>query len=424
MIKKINPLRYNTSKRVMTLMSGTMVAQVIPVAISPILTRIYSPEEFGTLALYLAILAVVSVLGTMRYELAIVQPKEAEDAKALLHLCLVINASMSFFFLIIVVAYDYLDIDWFDNQNLSNLLYLLPVSFFLNGFVLSLRYWLLRQNQFGKITGMAVAQSGGAGVGQITVGLGQIPNGLIYGQVVGQSLAGLYMVIAGIKTDKGVFRGYSGPLSRKQAGVFSNMPKYSLIGGMADTLAAQLPVLFITKVFSSSITGYFSLTFRVLNLPLVALSGALSQVLFKKVSDLALTNPRKIRPLLIKIHFVLAGIMLPFIAFFWLWGQDLFGFVFGENWREAGQMASILVFGVAVRFSVSPLSMVLAMRENVRLGMSWQLIYVLTLAITLFTFREAPIGTLLLVFVCHEALLYLLYFFLILKGAEKLGEAR
>jgi cbb3-type cytochrome oxidase maturation protein len=423
MITKINPLRYNASKRVMTLMSGTMVAQIIPVTISPILTRIYSPAEFGSLALYLAILAVVSVLGTMRYELAIVQSKSTEDAKALLHLCLVTSASMSFFFLIVVVVYDYMNFDWFDSQIPNELLYLLPVSLFLNGFVLSFRYWLLRQNQFGKLTGTAVAQSGGTGTGQISIGLGQTSNGLIFGQVLGQFLAGFYMVIAGIKTDKRVFRGYSWSLSRRQAGIFSNMPKYSLVGSMADVLAVQLPVLFITKIFNSVVTGYFSLTVRVLNLPLVALSGALSQVLFKKVSDLALTNPERIKPLLIKIHLVLVCMMIPFVALFFLWGEDLFGFVFGENWRQAGYMASVLVFGVAVRFSVSPLSIVMAMKENVRLGMYWQLAYVLTLSTTLFAFREAPIEKLVLVFVCHDSLLYLVYFFLILKGAEKLKEA-
>ena len=179
-----------------------MVAQVIPVAISPILTRIYSPEEFGTLALYLAILAVVSVAGTLRYELAILQPKESRDAKALLHLCLVINGGMSLFSLIIVIAYNYFGIDWFNNQTLNKLLYLLPVSFFLNGFVLSLRYWLLRQNRYGKITGVTIAQSGGTGGGQIAAGQWSVVNGLIFGQVIGQLLAGVYIAFAGIKSDK------------------------------------------------------------------------------------------------------------------------------------------------------------------------------------------------------------------------------
>lgn len=403
-------------------MTGTMVAQVIPVAISPILTRIYSPEEFGTLALYLSILAVLSVFATMRYELAIVQPKLEDDAKEILHLCIMICGIISIILLIIVAAYNYLDLGWYDNPDLGKLLYLMPVAFFLNGFILSSRYWLLRNQKYGKIAGVALTQSSGTAVGQVTSGVGKVSNGLVLGQVFGQVLAGAYMLLVSIKTDKHVFRRYSLKGTIRQARLYHEFPKYSLIGSVSDNLATQFPILFITKVFGSSVTGYFSLTFRVLNLPLVALSSAISQVFFKKVADLAITKPEQIKPLLIRIHFGLAALMLPFIAFFWVWGEATFAFVFGENWRPAGQMASIIVFAVAIRFSVSPLSTVLAIQKNVKLGTSWQILYIFSLSVTFFVFRDAPIQSLLLAFVVHEALLYILYFFLIIKGAERLSE--
>lgn len=422
--KKLNPLNYQASRRVVTLMSGTMVAQVIPVAISPILTRIYSPDEFGTLAIYLAILAIVSVLATMRYEMAILQPKKDEDAKALLHLCLVICFVLSLSLFVIVAAYSNLNPGWFDTPSLDLLLYVLPISFLLNGFLLSIRYWFLRQNLYGKMTVVALVKSGGTGVGQTTAGLGQVHNGLIYGQILGQFFASIYMVIVVIKTNKSLFRFCSWKSLRLQASAYANIPKYSVIGALADSLASQLPVLTINKIFGSGVTGYFSLTSRVLNLPLAALSGAISQVLFKKVADSSLTNPERIKPLLIKLHLALSGLMLPFIALFLIWGGSIFTLVFGEAWRQAGDMASIIVFAVAVRFSISPLSTVLAMQQNVRLGASWQLIYVITLAITFFIFRDASIQALLVAFVCHEVVLYYFYFFLILKGADKLVEEK
>ena len=61
---------------VFILSSGTALAQLIPVMIAPILSRIYSPEEFGRLALYLAIIQILGSLSTGRYELAILLPKE------------------------------------------------------------------------------------------------------------------------------------------------------------------------------------------------------------------------------------------------------------------------------------------------------------------------------------------------------------
>ena len=77
MLKKFIP-KSSYARNVITLMTGTGLAQAIPIAISPILTRLYSPEDFGTFGLYMAIVTIASVLVTGRYELAILLPKNAE----------------------------------------------------------------------------------------------------------------------------------------------------------------------------------------------------------------------------------------------------------------------------------------------------------------------------------------------------------
>ena len=79
MIRKILP-KGEFSRNVLTLMTGTSIAQAIPIAISPILTRIYTPEDFGVFALYMAIATVVSVIATGRYETAIMLPKKDSEA--------------------------------------------------------------------------------------------------------------------------------------------------------------------------------------------------------------------------------------------------------------------------------------------------------------------------------------------------------
>jgi O-antigen/teichoic acid export membrane protein len=108
--------------------------------------------------------------------------------------------------------------------------------------------------------------------------------------------------------------------------------------------------------------------------------------------------------------------MIPFIGFIGLFGEDLFVIVFGESWRVAGEMAAILVVAVAIRFAVSPLSSVLALDHNVKIGVLWQFIYLITITTTLFYFSSFSIASLLYAFVVHEVLLYLLYLLLILKS--------
>ena len=107
--------------------------------------------------------------------------------------------------------------------------------------------------------------------------------------------------------------------------------------------------------------------------------------------------------------------MIPFIGFIWFFGEDLFAFIFGEAWREAGVMASILVFKVAINFVVSPLSIVLLLDHNIKLGTFWQFIYFITITLTLYIVSSWPLNDFLMALVIHDIILYSLYFVLILK---------
>lgn len=90
MLKKLKP-QSEFSRNVLTLMTGTSIAQAIPLAISPILTRIYTPEDFGIFALYMSVASMIAVTATGRYELAIMLPKKDDDAMNIVALSIVIS---------------------------------------------------------------------------------------------------------------------------------------------------------------------------------------------------------------------------------------------------------------------------------------------------------------------------------------------
>ena len=80
---------------ILKLVSGTAFAQIITILASPILTRLYSPEAFGFLAIFISITSIVGVIACMRYELAIMLPKSDEKAANLLALCLLSVVAIS-----------------------------------------------------------------------------------------------------------------------------------------------------------------------------------------------------------------------------------------------------------------------------------------------------------------------------------------
>ena len=125
--------RSEFSRNVFALMTGTTIAQAIPIAISPILTRIYTPEDFGVFALYMAIASILSVIATGRYELAIMLPKKDEDAINIAALSIIISFFVSFVSLLIVFVFNAQITNLLGNPEISNWLYFIPLTVLLTG---------------------------------------------------------------------------------------------------------------------------------------------------------------------------------------------------------------------------------------------------------------------------------------------------
>ena len=419
MIKRLK-LKSEFSRNVLTLMTGTSIAQAIPIAISPILTRIYTPEDFGILALFTALASVFAVIATLRYELAIIQPGQNEDAAALVVLSIIIGLGFSLLILLGVFIFNTQIQQLLNNSEIGVWLYLVPFSVLLTSLYQSLNYWNTRNKQYKKIAYSKVAKGFGASSAQVGLGVATITGGMILGYITGQVSALWVLLSKAFKHDKDDFRHVTKQRVWKNAKIYKKFPKYSTLGAFADTASLQMPILILSKFYDMGTTGMFSLTFRVLHLPMTFMSASLSQVLFQKIAHLQHHSPQHIHRLIIKLFLILLAMMLPFVIFIGLFGEALFVFVFGEPWHEAGSLAAILVIAVAVRFAVSPLSSVLAMDHNVKLGVLWQFIYLFTITSTLYLFSSENIKTFVVAFVVHEVVLYFLYLAFILKGAKNI----
>ena len=133
------------NRNVTKLVLGTGFAQIIPIALTPILTRIYSPEDFGIFAIYMAIASILGVIATARYELSIVLPKNDKNALDIFYLCNIVSFSLSFiFFIFIYIFTEELNI-FIGLDSYSNILFLLPLSIIAAGLLQSLSYLLVRR---------------------------------------------------------------------------------------------------------------------------------------------------------------------------------------------------------------------------------------------------------------------------------------
>jgi O-antigen/teichoic acid export membrane protein len=401
---------------VITLMTGTTIAQAIPIAVSPILTRLYSPNDFGVFALYMAVTSVLSVIATGRYEQVVMLPQGDEDAANVVVLSLIVSTFFSLILLVIVAIWNSPITALLGNPEISGWLYLIPFSILSMGAYNTFNYWLNRQKRFRTMSANRIMQGSITASGQVTLGFWETgPTGLIISFVVGWISA---ICFAARSYD---YKAYPLRLSSiiAHAKLYKDYPRLSSPGALLDCASVQAPVFFLTRGYEVATVGFFSLAMRALSAPASIISTSVGQVFFQRISALIHSGHEKISSEVFstakKLAVVAAVTFIPFMIL----GGDIFGFIFGEKWRTAGEYVTILSPALFVRFVVSPLSSLLLATGNVRLSALWQTLYFISSIIVMSILIGHSVTVFLAGFVINEIAMYALYFYLIIIASKR-----
>lgn len=345
-------------RNVLTLMTGTAIAQAIPLFITPILARLYTPADFGLLALYMSLVSMIGVIITGRYELAVMLPEKDEDAVNIGVLSLSIAVVISALTLLVVWYFNTSIAHLLNNSAISKWLYLIPIAVLTIGLSQVLNYWSTRRNQYRRLAVSRVAQSvsnGGINLGQGFAHMGV--SGLIVGNLVGQLFSALVLLWQAWPD----FLKYKSSIRWERmahnAKVYQDFPKVNSFHAFVDILQSSGIVFIITTVFGSVVLGFYSFTLRVLQAPLGLLGASVSQVFFQKASE-TYKNGGDLQALVKKTIISLSALALPIFITLGFFAPALFAIVFGKQWREAGIYAQILAPWLFLNFIVSPVSQV------------------------------------------------------------------
>lgn len=363
-------------KNVITLVTGTSIAQAIPIAIAPILSRLFTPTDFGVFALYSAIVLVATAIATGRYELAITLPAEDKDALHLFVLSLLIALFVSILLLIVVVLFNAWIAVFLGNPEIEPWLYFVPVSVFLSGAYQSLNYWLNRHRRFKELAFTRVVQSGMSAMGQTGIGaIIQGSAGLVLGSVLGQ-LASVISFVASNKTGlSSGFKCVSILGICKQAKRYKRFPVLQAPSTLIEVNSSQLPVMLLGIFFNPTIVGFFSLSQRVVKLPMNIIGSSIGDV-FRQRASRDFNEHGDSRAIFIATLKKLLLISTPFFLIFVFSAPDLFSFVFGVKWRVAGEYAQIMTPLFWFSFVVSPLSVMFIIAEKQNIDLLIQLLLV------------------------------------------------
>jgi len=360
LIQKIQGLlpKSGFARNVLTLMTGTTIAQAVPILISPILTRLYTPADFGVLAVFLSVTAMIAVISTGRYEMAIMLPNEDKDGANLVALSLFIDIGISLVSFLILWAFNAPITRMLGTPQISVWLYLVPISVFLTGLYQSLNYWSNRRKQYIRLARSRVSKSIGSGAFNVGTGFFRTGSfGLIGGEIFGQLLSSFVLGYQIYREDRDQVKWISKERIKRNAARYQDFPKINSLHAFSDYFQQTLIISFITSFFGITILGSYSFTLRILKAPLGLIGASVAQVFFQKATE-TYNNGESLRPLVKKTMIQLAFIALPIFTVIIFFAPFLFGILFGAEWREAGRYAQLLSPWIFFSFITSPISQV------------------------------------------------------------------
>ena len=408
MIQLLKP-KSEFNRNILTLMTGSTIANAIPVAISPILTRIYSPEDFGLLALFLAVTTIFGTIVNGRYELAIMLPKKDEDAINIVALGFIIMSLITLILFVIVIIFNEKIVHLLNNKDIGTWLYIVPLSIFLIGLFNLLNYFNNRKKHYKDIAKANIIKSITMVTFQIVVGyLREGAAGLISGQIASQMTANMKLLTNIIK-NKLLLSKISKKKILQVAKRYKEFPKFSIAGALANKATGNLTNILISIFYNVSTLGFYSLVQRVLGVPSVLIGNSIGQVFFEEASkEKQLTGKAvKVFKSTVKKLFIIGA---PSFGILFFIVEDLFAFVFGEEWRVAGGYARIMIPVFFIGFIVSTVSIVDSIFEKLFFYLCLQIGYLVSMTIALYLFKNYQFENLLIIIVIISCIHYLLHF--------------
>lgn len=372
--ERIAPLRKSAFLRAVGLLAGgATFAHGITALALPIVTRLYSPQDFSVLAVFTGALATIAVAACLRFDVAIPLPKDDAEAINVLALALVSAVIVAALLSVVLTAAPSFVTSLVNQPGLGPFLWLIPVGVLLAGAFSALQNWFVRRKEFSTIAATRIAQATAGSGAQIGLGLVAVgAGGLVVGQALssGAGCVGLFFRL--VKGDRALLARISLRGMKSAWAAYDRFPKFSALEALCNSAGMQVPIIMIAALAAGPEAGFVALAMFVMQAPMGLIGSAISQVFLSRAPE-EYRNGRLgeltasvlngllrsgIGPL------IFAGIVAPVIL------PALLG---GEQWRRAGELVAWMMPWFIMQFLTAPISMSLHVMNHQRTALLLQI---------------------------------------------------
>lgn len=350
---------------------GSILAQIVCFFLLPLITRIYSPEEFAIFTYILSVAAIFMGIINCRYDLIIVKVRTDKEVFSLIKGALIIGILGSFF-ISLIGGFFFLKKNGFQWYH----------SFYLLLFLLSyaiinvLSAYNNRLQEYKILSSVNVIRPVSQNVGALLLGFLHLgANGLLLSYIIGQLL--------GISKQNQSLKGKWNVIWKMpNAIVCSNLKEhksqlyFSTPAQLVNSLSYSSLAIIIEALFGLSVLGFYSLSVRLLGLPLSVISGNVSKVFYERAAreyEVDGSYQKTLKKTLVFLLLLAIPMVLSMMTFI----PSFCGYFLGETWKTAGDYMFVLAPMFGIRFIVSALSPALIIVNRQKKEFYLQMIFVL-----------------------------------------------
>lgn len=414
-------------KNSLTLSGGVAIAQVLPFLFYPVLGRIYTPAQFGLLAVITSIVSVLSVGGSGKFESGILVAKDKEEAAHLAALSLLTGAVvMAVLWPIVQIFFGGALSHWMDEPELEKWLYVCPISAFSIIVFNTYNEWCVRGKMFKALSVNKMVNAGATTLGKVFLGFVRlVSQGLVIGDMAGRVISALGCAFRALQKDGATFRKVRLRGVIQSAVKYKEFPLYTMPGRLLNTLGQSMPVILLTAFFSGEEAGFFSMAMMVFVLPITVIGNTLGDVYRQRANEEYQSTGRCLKSYdkLLKTTVLMGVGALAILVWFLPW---LMKVVLGPEWYVAGQYAQILAPAMVLSFIANPMSGLFIVANRLRQFFFWQLLYALSAIVSIWI-GHAAFGSIrgtLIVFSVMMGMVYLTSILMTRHFAKGAGTAR
>ncbi|OKL48446.1 hypothetical protein BSR28_01720 [Boudabousia liubingyangii] len=358
-------------KHMLTLVTGTALAQIGSILLQPVLSRIYTPEVTGDLVVFSSLTAIITSVAALRYDMTIMLPKSDDEARQLKRLSTrSVIATSVIFTIISILVYPYVKGKYGDMAAFALLFG--GASVFLMADSSVIQYWLNRKLNYKAIAINRAQQSLGIQLSQIALGLAGIKSvlGLLFGLLAGQ--LGAWLNIQRKVPDSKIPPTPTTPSIKSLAWRYKKMPLLNGPNTLVDAIRFNGIILLLTFTFGRAMGGEFSKAWALSEAPVALINGAISQVFFQRLATVERGQMTPLVKYSIKRAFLIG--IIPFTIFYFA-APPLLTWFLGPGWENAGYYAQALTPWLYLQLATSPISYIFIVTEQQQLLLAFAVLY-------------------------------------------------